>query len=432
MPVSQFSFFVARETNQIYLVEPMAIRQNYQSSLEMFSAEAQQIWQTANHNTIVGGRFQSGNFHTHNLQTDPDLYYVLWFDPDNPAARQEFTTGFERMSAYGYHQWQIIEPFFVVVGLSYDHVTYPKNFRAAPISDEQEQVDQLSPKAGLIWTPAKDTTVRAAYTQSLGGTSIDQSLQLEPSEVAGFLQSFRSNLPESVGGAEAGASFETFGISLEQSFPTRTYLCLAGEILHSEMDRTLGAFEANFAGFALPADMRDHLDYTEASLLFTFNQLLGKEWAVGVRYRLSDTSLKDTYPEVLEDNPAGLIWYQPSQHLQSTLHQLSMHILYNHPSGFFAKAQALWYLQSNRGYSFAFERQDIYGNILSPGSVPDRPGDEFWQFNVLGGYRFPRRRAEILVGLLNVTGQDYRLNPITLYYEPPRERTLVARLQFNF
>src|SRR5690348_17679832 len=43
-----------------------------------------------------------------------------------------------------------------------------------------------------------------------------------PSTVAGFLQSFRSVIPESVAGAEAGSEFETFGLSMEQHFPTGT------------------------------------------------------------------------------------------------------------------------------------------------------------------------------------------------------------------
>jgi len=47
------------------------------------------------------------------------------------------------------------------------------------------------------------------------------------------------------------------------------------------------------------------------------------------------------------------------------------------------------------------------------------PDEDFWQFNVFAGYRFARRRAELLVGGLNLTGQDYRLNPVTLYAELP-------------
>jgi hypothetical protein len=59
-------------------------------------------------------------------------------------------------------------------------------------------------------------------------------------------------------------------------------------------------------------------------------------------------------------------------------------------------------------------------------------GDDFWQCNIMGGYRSPRRRFELMVGLLNLADQDYKLNPITLYQELPRERTFVARLRLNF
>src|SRR6185369_10818522 len=120
---------------------------------------------------------------------------------------------------------------------------FPANFRSAPISAAEKTVDQIGPKAGLIWTPTDSTTVRAAYTRSLGGASFDQSVRLEPSTVAGFLQSFRSILPESIGGAEAGAEFETFGLALEQRFPIGTYIGLTGDILNSKVDRTTGAFQ---------------------------------------------------------------------------------------------------------------------------------------------------------------------------------------------
>src|SRR5438045_4475754 len=110
----------------------------------------------------------------------------------------------------------------------------------------------MSSKYGIIWTSFATTTFRAAYTRSLSGASFDQSLQLEPSQVAGFLQSFRSIIPESVGGAEAGARFETYGVSLEQKFPTGTYMGLSGEILNSKVRRSFGVFEVNFAGYADP------------------------------------------------------------------------------------------------------------------------------------------------------------------------------------
>jgi len=277
-------------------------------------------------------------------------------------------------------------------------------------------VDHVSPKAGLIWTPGKSTIVRAAYTRALAGASIDQSLQLEPSQVAGFLQSFRSIIPESVGGAEAGARFETYGVSLEQKFPTGTYMGLSGEILNSKVRRSFGVFEVNFAGYADPGGTREHINYRERALLLTFNQLLGDEWSVGARYRLSNSDLRDDFPEVIPGLPPDNLIppFRPTQHLSATLHQLDLHTIYNHRSGFFVQLQALWNRQSNKGY-FA-----------------DMPGDDFWQFGAIAGYRFPRRKAELTLGVLNFTDQDYRLNPLTLYDELPRGRTFMSQLRFSF
>jgi outer membrane receptor for ferric coprogen and ferric-rhodotorulic acid len=96
------------------------------------------------------------------------------------------------------------------------------------------------------------------------------------------------------------------------------------------------------------------------------------------------------------------------------LQQLSLSAIYNHPCGFFARGEALWEAQSNNGYT------------------PAEPGDDFWQFNALVGYRFPRRKAEVTLGLLNLTDQNYNLNPLNLYNELPRSRTLALRLQLSF
>ena len=65
-------------------------------------------------------------------------------------------------------------------------------------------------------------------------------------------------------------------------------------------------------------------------------------------------------------------------------------------------------------------------------ALPLEPGDDFWQLNAFVGYRFPRRYAELSVGVLNLTDRDYRLNPLTLYAELPRERTAVVTLKINF
>jgi outer membrane receptor protein involved in Fe transport len=99
---------------------------------------------------------------------------------------------------------------------------------------------------------------------------------------------------------------------------------------------------------------------------------------------------------------------------QSTLNQLNLSANFYLPCGFFSQLQAQWWLQSDRGF------------------VVNEPGDEFWQFNIFGGYRFPRRHVEVEVGVLNLGDRNYQLDPLTYYIDPAHRRMFVANLKFNF
>src|SRR5256885_2625920 len=104
-----------------------------------------------------------------------------------------------------------------------------------------------------------------------------------------------------------------------------------------------------------------------------------------------------------------------AQRLESaTLQQAEFQALFHHPSGFFARAETQWYAQQNRGYSTPL------------------PGDNFFQHNIFVGYRFWHRRGEILFGVLNLSAQDYRLSPLNLYTELPRDRVFYTRLLISF
>src|SRR5207245_1683078 len=86
------------------------------------------------------------------------------------------------------------------------------------------------------------------YTRSLSGVSFDQSFQLEPSQIAGFGQTFRSLIPESISGALSAQRFETYGIALDQKFPTRTYVGVSAELLRSRGTQAVGTYEFLFPG----------------------------------------------------------------------------------------------------------------------------------------------------------------------------------------
>ena len=149
--------------------------------------------------------------------------------------------------------------------------------------------------------------------------------------------------------------------------------------------------------------------YEEQDLLVTVNQLVGDEWSFGARYQLAYSNLHTIFPEI----PTAII--PGADHREkATLHQGQLFALYNHSSGFFARLEGYWARQSNVGYA------------------PDIPGDEIYQVNAYVGYRFRRNFGDVTLGFLNMTDQDYKLNPLNYYNELPRERTLVVRARLNF
>jgi outer membrane receptor protein involved in Fe transport len=350
---------------------------------------------------------QWGQFQTRNFETEPSFLAVAFADP---AADQAFSTDFLRTSIYGYHYWNVTDSVQLIGGVSYDRISYPENFRYAPLSGSSETAGQVSPKAGLIWTPTKDSTVRLAYTRSLTGASLDQSYQLEPAQVAGFIQTYRSLIPEAISGPNAGAKIESFGVSLEQKFCTQTYLGLSGLLLDSTVNRQVGTFFWLTDAPASPAQAQENLDYHEYSLSATVNQLLGDDWSLGGLYTLSESKLTDSFPSF-----NGASFYPPlATDQKSVLQQSDLFAIFNHPCGAFFRFDALWYHQNNENVTM------------------DLPGADFWQFNVQTGYRSPGRRYDITVGILNLTGQDYQLNPLTPYNDLARTRTLFVRFGLNF
>jgi len=385
--------------------------QNYQSDLVIYTTEFQQLWQ-GDHCSIIGGlRFQDGSFKTQNSLNLVSRDFDYFSMSDGEPLPEDSNDRFRRIATYGYYLWQALDSLQLSAGLSYDWITFPKDFRSSPIDGGQQTEDQVSPKAGLIWKPFPKTVLRAAYTTSLSGASLEQSFQLEPSQVAGFNQLFRSLIPESVSGENAGARFETWGVSLEQELETGTYLGISGQILTSRINRQAGIFTYD-ENTIIPPDAAasstpENLDYTERDLDATVNQLLDRDFSVGASYRLTSAHLQDDY--AFAELTSALGGTQ-----KSLLHQINLHANFNDPSGFFAQLQAVWNDQSNNGYQ------------------PDEPGDDFWQINLFAGYRSPRRHLELRLGLLNLTARDYQLNPLTLYDDTARSRTLAMRLKFDF
>ena len=379
-------------------------------SLEAYSVEAQQIAQLRDHTLVVGLRYQTGE-----LNNTADLRWAVDRGQLPPldllgATHQAFKSDLQRFTTYLYDTWQVAAPLKLTAGLNYDRLDHPRNLDLLPLSPGEDTVDRVSPKLGLTWTPWIETHLRASWTRSLGGVSYDNSVRLEPVEVAGFNQAFRSLIPESVVGLVPGAGFETWGVGLDHKFPTRTYVSIVGERLLSEGAQTFGVFDVlRSAGSGSVSSAQRHLDYEERSAGLALNQLLGNRWSVGASYRWTEVDL-DTVAVDLAPTIARRFDTQQ----QSVLQQVDLHARFNSECGFFAQSDVVWLHQSNRQ------------NGIAPGR------EAFWQLNAFIGYRFLERRAEVRLGVLNLTDQDYRLNPLNVHVEYPRERTFYASVKLYF
>jgi len=382
------------------------------------SVELQQILESPEHTTIIGTRMQWGDIHYQNYEEvlrDNNGNASGIFVTYPVVADQDFTENIYHYTGYGYHTWQITDPFSVTVGLDYDWLHKPANVASAPFTEREQTVCQWSPKAGFIWQPLGKTTIRGAYTHSLSGFANGASTRIEPTEVAGFNQAYRSLVPESVAGDTSGSKFDTFDLSLEQKFDTGTYLSLAGQLLYSDLRDVQGAYYLAWTNTyqPYPDGINQSQDFHEQSLIFTADQLLGQQWSAGLVYRLSraklDVNNVDLYRPGFNDPPLF-----PYTSVTSVLNTLNLHANWNHPCGLFSIFSADWVHQDNFGYT------------------PAEPGDDFWQFNAYAGYRMLKRRVEFTVGLLNIFDQDYKLEPLNLHNDTARSRTFLARLRINF
>jgi tetratricopeptide (TPR) repeat protein len=402
------------------MADPISMVEGYHVDLTMYLMELQQLVRyNDQQDTIAGLKFAYGSLSVDNEEIVSYNNVLPGFpNPGQPASIQDLALSIERLGAYVYHRWEVVDGLWLQGGISYDWVRLPENYLYAPLSNQETTRDQLSPKAGLVWTPFKNTTVRFAFTRSLTGASFEQSLSLEPSQVAGFTQAYRDVVPETaVGGPLPATPFQTFGVALEQKFATGTYLGLNCQLINADFDRSLGGYFLTLNPVTYtyslqgPASARQHLDYTERSLMFTANQLVERDFSLGVKYQVTQAQLTQQLTQV-EDPFLPLVNGMTT--VNAVLHQVNLDATWNHPSGLFAQCNALWSLQSNTGFS------------------PAEPGDDFWQLNIVAGYRFPRRQARISIGLLNLLDRDYRLEPLDFYNELPRRRTLAAQATFNF
>jgi hypothetical protein len=180
-------------------------------------------------------------------------------------------------------------------------------------------------------------------------------------------------------------------------------------LIEASGDQTVGVFDVTANNISSPSETQQQFRYDEKNLAISLNQQIGSLLTLGMRYRVTESELDVRYPAI----PTTVT---PAAHTdeRAVLQQMTLSALFNHPSGFFGSFESLWSRQSN---------EDLAGSL---------PREDFWQFNARLGYRFSQRRIQVAAGILNLTDQDYELNPLNFYAELPRARTFTASLKFEF
>jgi tetratricopeptide (TPR) repeat protein len=378
------------------------------TDFDIYTVELNQIFQGDIQTLVFGARLQDGQFTTQNLMNNIQPAYLspLFLDPPVDVTENN---DFDRASAYGYYTLEPVEKLWLTAGLAYDYINYPANFRSPPVSSGNDTRYHLGPKAALVWSPLPEVTLRGIYSSSMGGVSYDNSYRLEPTQLAGFVQSFGSIIPESVVGSVSAPTYDVYGAALDLKFQTRTYVGIQAQYLSADVQDQIGVFSFSTlnAASVAPSSTPRHLEYDEPSLAITANQLVGDCWSFGAQYRITESKLQTIYPEIQPIDPNA------DHTVSATLQEARLFAVFNHPSGFFARLETLWFNQDNSGYS------------------PSLPGDDFVQENILLGYRFRHQYGEISFGVLNLSNTGYHLNPLNTYSAIPNERTFVFRFQIS-
>jgi tetratricopeptide (TPR) repeat protein len=379
---------------------------HYRGDLEIYSFELQQLWRTdrARASGAVGIRHQFGEFPTSEWLANPSGGPIFSDRPiyPSPISERSFDPCFARTSWYSYNTFEAApDRLWLTAGLTLDWLEFPENHRFVPVSPGEDRTQSVNPKAGIIVRLDDRTALHAAYTRWLGGVSFDQSFSIEPAQVAGFTQNYRDVFPTSSLGSIAAPQQELIGVLIDRRFPTRTYVGVQWQLLTGDADQLTGVFDVPLAPAPItPGRLSYGHEYREHTVALNVDQLIADDWILNVRYQLTDSELR----RELIDRPRA------TGREGALLHELGMTARWNDASGLFAVAAATWRHQTG----------------------PEGSGDDFWQINLEMGYRMLRRRLEMRAGIENLTDQDYRLNPLTPYLEPPRERTFFASLRLSF
>lgn len=272
----------------------------------------------------------------------------------------------------------------------WDHLLVTLGGAIEAYEDDDIDQSQFSPKFGLIWRLAPNTTVRAAAFRALRRPYVGNQT-IEPTQVSGFNQLFRD---------PAGTDARQYGIGFDQRLSPRLFT--GAEYLYRELEIS------GIDNRQVPAEAirRQHEDTSGRAYLY---------WTPTPRLALQ----ADYQYERLVQSPELAL----DNFVEIRDHRFSLGGAYFDPSGLRAAVTATFVDQN--------------GSFTPFGSAPGDPGvpgsSSFWTLDAAIGYRLPERLGLITLSVRNLFDEDFQFqdtepgNPTLI---PERLVTLTATILF--
>jgi hypothetical protein len=255
--------------------------------------------------------------------------------------------------------------------------------------------DQVNPKIGLTWSVSPQTTLRAAAFRVVSRTLFsDQTI--EPTQVAGFNQFFRTNFGDEFPGTDAWR----YGVAVDHKFSLNVY---AGAELSKRDLQVPGLVITPKATQTRREDWDEYL--ARAYFYWTPHPWL----AASAEYQF-------------ERFERGTTLGAGTGILEVDTHRLPLGISFFHPSGFSARIKATYINQDGK----------FVPRTFVPGTF-ETGTDRFWVIDTALRYRLPKRYGFISLGVNNLFNEKFKFqdtDPASPLIQP--KRLIIGRFTLAF
>jgi tetratricopeptide (TPR) repeat protein len=309
-----------------------------------YAGEIQHLYRSRRFNLTSGiGYFDvDGSVYTR-VEINP-----FFIPPPFNVQENTFDTSAKMANAYVYSYINPVDQLTLVAGVSADFIDGE--------SPEIDEEDEINPKLGISWNPAKGTTLRAAGFKTLRRTLItDQTL--EPTNVAGFNQFFDDDI---------GTRATRYGGAIDQQIGDGFFIGAE----YSKRELEIPYIDLN------DESVREE-DATEA---------LTRAYVFLAPHQMLALRLEYLYEQFESEGATDL-----PKRLDT--HRLPLSLSFFHPSGFSAVVTGTY-----------FDQEGVFVRI--GGSV--RSGsDSFWTVDLSLNYRLPKRLGFLSVGATNLLDEEF-------------------------